>query len=217
MLSSHPSEEHSAQPAGQKRQCDTGALHAFFHLRGKKSLHSAAAPRVRYTQLHESTRSRSRTCKAPYQSIVSQGKKAPLSTRTLWFSVATPAAAKLRGRAASSIVSLAAVCRPSQRHGRFSVIERQSWPSDSRESGVSPSLQPTLSHLHNGALEDKSANSRQACAFPGNQQLRFAPLPVTSLMRKRREELWAPPPPEYRKRLRLKAGHQSARVQRSAA
>jgi len=63
---------------------------------------------------------------------------------------------------------------------------------------------------HHGAFEYKSANVKQACAFSGNRQLRFASLPVTSLMRKQREELWASPPPEYRKPLRLKAEHQSA-------
>ena len=89
-------------------------------------------------------------------------------------------------------------------------IERQSRPSDFRESGVPPSLLLIQCPLQHGALECKGANGKQACAFPGNRQLHYALLPVTSLMRKRREELWAPPPPEYRKLLRLKAGHQSA-------
>ena len=45
----------------------TSALQAFLHLRGKNSFHSAAAPRVRSTQLHEATRYGSRRCRALYQ------------------------------------------------------------------------------------------------------------------------------------------------------
>ena len=43
------------------------ALQASLHLRGKNSLHSAAAPRLRSTQLHESTRYGSGRCRALYQ------------------------------------------------------------------------------------------------------------------------------------------------------
>ncbi|MFZ4524297.1 MAG: hypothetical protein ACOYOE_01785 [Chlorobium sp.] len=70
-----------------------------------------------------------------------------------------------------------------------------------KRSTAFASMHPT----HHGALEYKSANVKPACAFPGDRQFRFASLPVTSPMRKQREELWAPPPPEYRKLLRLKA------------
>ncbi len=78
-----------------------------------------------------------------------------------------------------------------------------------------------------GALEYKSANIKQASAPPpvpnSSIPLLLAlflycdPPRATSFhrrsltaKRKRREELWAPPPPEYRKLLRLKAQHQSA-------
>jgi hypothetical protein len=61
---------------------------------------------------------------------------------------------------------------------------------------------------NHGALEYKSANVKQACAFPADQQIRFASLLVASLMRKQREELWAPHPPEYRKLLRARLWRQ---------
>ena len=51
---------------------------------------STCAGRTRFISplLHEATRSGYRTCRAPYQRTISRERKAPLSTRSLWFSVA---------------------------------------------------------------------------------------------------------------------------------
>ena len=70
-----PQAPHSASlrlrslPGARPQKPLNSALQAFLHLRGKNSLHSAAAPRVRSTQLHESTRYGSRRCRAPYPEI----------------------------------------------------------------------------------------------------------------------------------------------------
>ena len=179
-------------PAGQKRQCNTAALHAFIHLRGKNSLHSAAAPRVRYTLLHESTRSGSRTCRAPCQSTVSMGRKAHLSTRTLWFSVAGHRQAALPHRLSQYATPLrsAAFCSSaSQRHGQHIARARQAGQQTGAKAEYRLRSCTHRRSSQHGALEYKSANIKEACAPSGAWQLRFAPLPAASPMRKRREEL----------------------------
>ena len=129
------------------------------------------------------------------------------------FSCRPLAAAKLRGRAASSI-ALRSLPTAAPRSGMVASVSSNGKAGHQTPAKAEFRLR---SHQHYRTstmvpLRTRAPIVGKLAPFPatGNRQLHFAPLPVTSLMRKQREELWAPHPPEYRKLLRLKEWHQSA-------
>jgi len=134
-----------------------------------------------------------------------------LSTRALWFSVAGHWQPQSFG-ARQPAASLRSLPTAAPRSGMVASVSSNDKAGHQTPAKAEYRLRFCTSSrsFQHGALEYKSANGKQACAFPGDRQLHDAPLPVTSPMRKQREELWAPLPPEYRKLLRLKAWHQSA-------